>query len=95
MNTVRVRLPGALRDLAGAGPVVAVDVPGDATLADVLDALGRQLPAVERRIRDEQGALRRHVNIFVGATNARDLKLLATPVPADTEVHVLPSVSGG
>ena len=95
MSTVRVRLPGALRDLAGAQAVVAVDVPADATVADVLDALGRRLPAVERRIRDEQGTLRRHVNVFVGPANVRDLALLATPVPVDTEVHVLPSVSGG
>jgi molybdopterin converting factor small subunit len=61
----------------------------------VLDVLGRRLPAVERRIRDERGLLRRHVNVFVGAANVRDLALLATPVPAGAEVYVLPSVSGG
>jgi molybdopterin synthase sulfur carrier subunit len=95
MSTVKVRLPGALRDLAGAQAVIALDVPAGATVSDVLDALGRELPAVERRIRDEQGGLRRHVNVFVGVANIRDLDMLATPVPDDTEVYVLPSVSGG
>jgi molybdopterin converting factor small subunit len=95
MSTVKVRLPGALRDLAGAQAVIALDVPAGATVADVLDALGRELPAVERRIRDEQGGLRRHVNVFVGVVNVRDLAMLATPVPDNTEVYVLPSVSGG
>ena len=95
MTTAKVRLPGALRDLVGAQAVVALDVPVGATVADVLDALGRELPAVERRIRDEGGALRRHVNVFVGAANVRDLAMLATPVPDDAEVHILPSVSGG
>ncbi|HEY7485139.1 MAG TPA: ubiquitin-like small modifier protein 1 [Streptosporangiaceae bacterium] len=95
MTTVRVRLPGALRDLAGAAAVIALDVPDGATVGDVLDVLGRRLPAVERRIRDERGLLRRHVNVFVGAANVRDLALLATPVPAGAEVYVLPSVSGG
>jgi molybdopterin synthase sulfur carrier subunit len=93
--TIQVRLPGALRDLAGARAVVPVDVPAGATVGEVLDVLGRELPAVERRIRDEQGALRRHVNVFVGTTNVRDSALLATTVPADAEVYVLPSVSGG
>lgn len=94
-RTVPVRLPGALRDLAGARPVVEVEVPADATVGDVLDALADRLPAVARRVRDERGALRRHVNIFVGTANVRDLALLATPLPPDTEVYILPAVSGG
>lgn len=94
---VRVRLPGQLRELAGAGTlelsVAAAE--GEARLTDVLDAVRDRAPAVERRIRDEQGALRQHVNVFVGDTNARDLDGLATPVPDGTDVHVLPATSGG
>lgn len=93
--SVPVRLPGALRDLAGAGPVVRIDVPAGATVGDLLDALGRDLPALERRVRDESGALRPHVNVFVGTSNVRDLALLATPLIPDAEVYILPSVSGG
>jgi molybdopterin converting factor small subunit len=69
-------------------------VPG-ATLRDVLDAVAAAHPAVGRRIRDEAGALRRHVNVFVGADNARDLGGLDAPVPEGAEVSVLAAVSGG
>jgi sulfur-carrier protein len=93
--TVLVRLPGALRDLAGARPVVTLDLPAGATVADALDALGERLPAIDRRVRDERGALRRHVNIFVGTANIRDLAMLATPLPPDAELSILPAVSGG
>jgi sulfur-carrier protein len=61
----------------------------------VLDAVAATHPAIGRRVRDEAGALRRHVNVFVGADNARDLDDAATLVPEGTEVAVLPAVSGG
>jgi molybdopterin converting factor small subunit len=92
---VTVRLPGALRDIAGARAVVPLAVPAEATVRDALDALAKDLPAVERRVRDEQGALRQHVNIFLGEANIRDLSLLATPIAPGTEIYILPAVSGG
>ena len=54
-----------------------------------------QHPGVGRRVRDEGGAVRSHVNVFVGPDNVRDLDGLATVVPAGVEVAVLPAVSGG
>ena len=60
-----------------------------------LDAVAVAHPALERRIRDEQGRLRRHVNVFVDGSNVRDLEALATPLPEGSEVVVLPAVSGG
>lgn len=92
---VRVHLAAALREHAGGAEHVAFDVPEPATVAAVLDALALSHPAVGRRLRDEAGALRRHVNVFVGADNARDLDGPATLVPDGTEVSVLPAVSGG
>jgi sulfur-carrier protein len=94
--SVVVRLAAALRSHAGGASSIAVDV-GDAptTVADVLDALALTHPGVVRRVRDEAGALRPHVNVFVGADNARDLDGLDTAVPPGTELTVLPAVSGG
>lgn len=92
---VDVRLAAVLRQFAGGAGSVAVDVPDSATVADVLDALAIAYPAVGRRVRDEAGALRRHVNVFVGQDNARDLEGAQTVVPHGAEVSVLPAVSGG
>ncbi len=61
----------------------------------MLDALDVVHPAVGRRVRDESGAVRRHVNVFVGSDNVRDLDGLASVVPAGVEVSVIPAVSGG
>lgn len=92
---VTVRLPGALRDITGAPAAVPLDLPPDATVGDALSALDATLPAVGRRVRDETGALRPHVNVFIGDDNVRDLELLATPLRDGMDLHVLPAISGG
>jgi molybdopterin converting factor small subunit len=94
---VRIRVPTQLRDLVGgAGSVdVTVGVDGTTTVAAVLDALAARHPALERRIRDEQGRMRQHVNLFVGADNVRDRDGPDTPVGPADELSVIPAVSGG
>ncbi|SDC98768.1 Molybdopterin converting factor, small subunit [Geodermatophilus telluris] len=92
--TVEVLLPGVLADLAGGSRRLAVD-PADPTLAGLLDALAARHPVLERRIRDEAGALRRFVNVYVDGDDVRFAAGLATAVPAGAVVQVLPSVAGG
>jgi len=96
---VRVRVPTQLRDLVGGTSVVAISVAGDAdrstTVAEVLDAMAAQHAALERRIRDEQGRMRPHVNVFVGSDNVRDRDGMRTPIRAGEELSVIPAVSGG
>jgi len=95
VTTVRVRVPSPLRETCGGAHEVAVAVDGQATVGAVLDVLSGTHPALERRIRDEAGHVRVHVNLFVGADNIRDLDDLATPVASDAEVTVIAAVSGG
>jgi sulfur-carrier protein len=108
---VRVRVPTALRDLVAGQQAVVVDiddgggaagVPGDvdpaagrATVGSVLDALAIEYPALERRVRDELGRPRVHVNLFVGADNVRDLDGLATSITPGDDLSIIPAVSGG
>jgi molybdopterin converting factor small subunit len=91
--SVTVLLPGQLREDAGGLGEVVVD--GGATLAEVLDALRARLPLVERRVRDETGALRRHVNAFVDGEDVRWCGGVRAPVKPGSVVQLLPAVSGG
>lgn len=93
--TVRVRLAETLRPHAGGAKVVELDLDGGATVVEVLDALAAVHPAVGRRVRDETGTQRQHVNVFVGPDNVRDLDGLQTVVPSGMDVSVIPAVSGG
>jgi sulfur-carrier protein len=96
---VRVRVPTQLRELVAGAAVVEVSV-GLATdelttVSTVLDALAVQHPALERRIRDEQGQTRLHVNLFVESDNVRDRDGPATPIRDGEELSIIPAVSGG
>jgi molybdopterin converting factor small subunit len=48
-----------------------------------------------RRLRDETGALRRYVNIYVNGDEVRRLRGLETEVAAGQEVVIIQSVAGG
>ena len=92
--SVQVVLPGVLADLAGGSKHLDVD-PAGPSLGDLLDALAARHPLLERRIRDETGAVRRFVNVYVDGDDVRFGKGLATEVRDGAEVQVLPSVAGG
>jgi molybdopterin converting factor small subunit len=93
---VRIILPGVLRELAeGLGELV-VPVGGEsALLRTILDAAVVTRPQLGARIRDETGALRRHVNVFVDGEDVRRLGGLDLLVGPDAVIHILPSVAGG
>jgi len=93
--TVRVRLAPLLAELADGDARLEVGAGPGTTVGAVLDELAARFPAVGRRVRDEQGAVRRHVNVFVGMDNIRDLDGQDTPVGDGTEVSILPAISGG
>jgi sulfur-carrier protein len=92
---VTVRLPGALRELARGERALEIELDEGADVATLLDAIGAGWPAIERRIRDETGTLRRHVNVFVGEANIRDGAGQGEPLADGAQIHVIPAVSGG
>jgi sulfur-carrier protein len=93
---VRVRIPSPLRSYTGAAdvdiaiPVLAPEHPP--TLRGVLASLDLAYPGIRFRIIDEQGQLRRHIKLFVGASLVRDL---STPIPSRSEVMIVAALSGG
>ncbi|GAA0801496.1 MoaD/ThiS family protein [Spirilliplanes yamanashiensis] len=88
-----VLVPGALRAETGGESRLPVEAGG--TLGGVLDEVAARWPRLERRLRDETGALRRYVNVYVDGEDCRRTGGLDTPVAASAEVQVLPSVAGG
>ena len=86
---VAIKLPTVLRPFAGGAERVEVD---GATVGEVVAALD---PVLRRRLTDEQGAVRRHVNIYLGNDNIRDLDGLGTSLKDGDELIILPSIAGG
>jgi molybdopterin synthase sulfur carrier subunit len=89
---VTVRIPTQLR--AATGGVSEASVEG-ATVGEVLDALFAQFADLRDRIADEQGSLRRFVNLYIAGEDIRFLDGIATHVPDGAELTILPAVAGG
>jgi molybdopterin converting factor small subunit len=83
-----VRLRGPLKQLAG--NCAEHEVQG-ATVVDAMRALEDSQPALAGWILDERGRIRRHINVFVNAEQAREDDAVAS----DDQVDVLPAISGG
>ena len=92
--SIMFHIPNYLAVFAGNRSVVKLDG-SPTTVRDALDALWRLHPGLRDRIVDEQGAVRQHVNIFVGDDAIRFADGLATAVPSGAEILIVPAVSGG
>jgi molybdopterin converting factor small subunit len=90
--SVSVRIPTILRTYTGGESEVSAE---GGTLAEVLDSLDGSYPGIKARILDDQGAIRRFVNVYVGNDDVRFLQALQTSTPEGTQVSVIPAVAGG
>jgi sulfur-carrier protein len=89
---VTVRIPTQLRELAGGASEVSVE---GSNVAEVLKQLEVQHPGFGERLFDEQGQLRRFVNVFVADEDIRFLQGLDTAVADNQTVSIVPAVAGG
>lgn len=90
---VTVRVPTILRSLTGGQSEVSVD--GAATLVELLDKLDAEHPGIRGRVLDDDGKLRRFVNVYVGEEDVRFAGGLQTPTPDGATVSIIPAVAGG
>ena len=90
--SVSVRIPTILRSYTGGESQVSAD---GATLADVLDSLESAHPGIKARVIDDNGALRRFVNVYVAEEDVRFSDGLDTPTPDGAQISIIPAVAGG
>lgn len=87
-----IRIPTPLRNVTGGTATVSVE-PG--SLAEVLGQLTAAHPGIAERLLDDQGRVRRFVNLYVDDQDIRFGDGLATVVGAGSVVSIIPAVAGG
>ena len=87
-----VRVPTQLRTLTGGASEVTVE---GTTVGEVLKGLEAAHPGFQDRLFDDQGKLRRFVNVFVAEEDVRFLDGLESAVAAGDTVSIVPAVAGG
>ena len=90
--SIAVKVPTILRTYTGGCAEVTVS---GATLAEAIADLDAQYPGIGARVLDDDGRLRRFVNVYVNDDDVRFLEDLATPTPDGTNVSIIPAVAGG
>lgn len=89
MTTIRV--PPALRTTVGSSEVEAAGQ----TVGEVLHDFARRYPTVQDQIFEDNGNLRRYVNVYLNEQDIQYLDSLNTPSGPDDTVIILPAMAGG
>lgn len=90
--STQVRIPTPLRKLTNEQDVVVVQ---GSTIDDILTNLDATYPGLGERLRDEEGNVRRFVNIFVNDEDIRFLEERATKINEGDEISIVPAIAGG
>jgi molybdopterin synthase sulfur carrier subunit len=89
---VLVRIPTPLRSITNGSTEVQARA---GTVADLVADLVRQFPGLRERLLDEQGELRRFVNIYVNEEDIRFLDGKTTALKDGDTVSIVPAIAGG
>ena len=90
--SVTVLIPTPLRKLTNEQETVDAD---GSKVADVIEQLQSQYPGLKERLCDDNGALRRFVNVFLNGEDIRFLDGPNTPVKDGDELSIIPAIAGG
>ena len=89
---ISISIPTPLRALTGQKDTVEVE---SKDVHGMLGDLEKAYPGIYERLVDDQGEVRRFVNIYVGGEDIRFLQNQQTPVKAGDEVSIVPAIAGG
>jgi molybdopterin synthase sulfur carrier subunit len=85
-------VPTPLRRLTGGQSKLTVD---GATVGGVLHAVDAQYPGLAEKLIDEDGNVKRFINVFLNEHEIRTLQGLGTPVAENDKVSIVPAMAGG
>lgn len=89
---VKVKIPTPLRGLTSEQDTV----PGEgSTVAELVEHLETTFPGMRERLCDDDGELRRFVNIYVNGEDVRFLQGIESALKEGDEISIVPAVAGG
>lgn len=89
---VEVRIPTPLKKLVNDQNIIKAN--GN-TVGEVLEWLTDNYPQLRERLRDENGELRRFINIYLNDEDIRFLQNLSTPLKDGDQISIIPAIAGG
>ena len=90
--SVKVRIPTPLQKLTGGNAEVQVEA---STILSLIEALEKNYPGMKERLCDENGKIRRFVNVYVNEEDIRFLAQEASELKAGDDISIVPAIAGG
>lgn len=87
-----IRIPTPLRNLTEGNAEVTVEA---ANVGEALTKLEQLHHGIRERICDQDGNVRRFVNVYVNDEDIRFLKNLDTPLSDGDQLSIIPAIAGG
>lgn len=89
---VYVRIPAPLKKLAREQNIIKAE---GKTVGEVLQWLTETYPDLKERLQDEQGEVRRFINIYVNDEDIRFVQNLETTLKEGDQISIIPAIAGG
>lgn len=89
---IKIRIPTPLQKLTQNKGEVEAD---GKTVSELIGDLERRYPGIKERICDENGKVRRFVNLYLNDEDIRFLSQEETAVKDGDEISVVPAIAGG
>lgn len=90
--SIKVLIPTPLRGLTGDADSVEAE---GATVGELIDDLEKKHPGLNERLCDDNGELRRFVNVYLNQEDIRFKDGKNTPVSDGDELSIVPAIAGG
>lgn len=89
---VKVRIPTPLRKMTGGKSGIEVEANN---IRQMIDNMESQFPGIKENLCDNEGNLKRFINIYLGDDNIVDLDKMNTQLKEGIEVSLVPAIAGG
>ena len=89
---VHIKIPASLRKFAANNDTVSVEGPD---VRNALDQLEAAHPGIKAKLCDDQGNVRRFINIYANSEDIRFLDNLETKLADGAELQIVPAIAGG
>ena len=87
----KVRIPTPLRKLTDNQESIEVE---SNTIGGAIDELEGKFPGIKERLVDEEGEIRRFVNVYVNEEDIRFLENQDTPLKEGDDISIIPAIAG-
>ena len=88
----KVRIPTPLRKLTDNQESIEIE---SNTIGGAIEELEGKFPGIKERLVDEEGEIRRFVNVYVNEEDIRFLENQDTPLKDGDDISIIPAIAGG